>query len=153
MSESPDEENAVRFGALLGVTEGPATLLLQGPASIVAKALCQLLPSIEVVTLDPERAVDKEEDGVSRLGAGSGFPFFPGSFRGVLLSGEPDRKTVEEGARVLAPESRLVVLHAGAETSSWVQAQNLQVLLEEDGVVVGLRKGREAPKLVTLRGI
>jgi uncharacterized protein YbaR (Trm112 family) len=151
--ESPDQEETLRLGALLGVTEGPATLLLQGPASSFAKALSQILPAVEMVALDSERARDEERNGVSRLVADSRIPFFPGSFRGVLLSGDVDRGTVEEGSRVLAQESRLVVLDAGDEAASWVRSQNLRVLLEEDSVVVGLREGRQAPNLVTLRGI
>jgi uncharacterized protein YbaR (Trm112 family) len=85
------------------------------------------------------------------LGRGR-IPFYSGSFRGVVLSGDVGEMDVEEGCRVVAPLSRLVILGAGPEMTARVRALGLSVLLEQDGVLAAAREGPSPSPLIPLRG-
>ena len=146
----PDE--ALRLGALLGVTEGPGMLLLKGPVARLGKALADLIGQIEVVVMDPALRDADEEEGVSRLTGQGRIPFYSGSFRGVALSGDPRGMDLEEACRVVAPLSRLVVLGAGPEMAGRVRALGLSILLEQDGVLAAGRDGPAVSPLIPLRG-
>jgi hypothetical protein len=84
--------------------------------------------------------------------ADSRIPFFSGSFRGILLSGETGERDLDEAARVVAPLGRVVVLEAPPEAFRWVEALGLKVLLREEGVLVAQQEQTETLPLVTLRG-
>lgn len=154
-SSSPpgDPEEALRLGALLGVTEGPGTLLIVGPAARVAEGVAGLVDGVEVVGLDAALADGEESEGVSRIAAGPVIPFFPGTFQGVVLSGAVGESEVEEAVRVLAPHRRLVVPRSSPEVSREVEALGLMILLEEGGVLVAEKRWSEVLPLVTLRGV
>ena len=146
-------DEALRLGALLGVTEGPGMILLKGPAARFGKALAGLVEHVEVVAMAPELGGVPEEEGVSRLAGRGRIPFYSGSFRGVVLSGEAGVADLEEGCRVLAPLSRLVILGGGPEAVARVRSLGLSVLLDQDGVLVARREGVAAPSpLIPLRG-
>ncbi len=142
----------LRVAALLGVTEGPGTLLLRGPAAFHAGALGGLVPGVEVVADHPGTRDLEEEGGVSRLVTGGRLPFFGGTFRAVLLSGGWSGADLEEGARVVAPLGRLVVLDAPPGSRDRMTGLGLEVLHEEGVVVVGRRSRAGPSPLVTLRG-
>jgi uncharacterized protein YbaR (Trm112 family) len=148
-----DSQEALRLGALLGVTEGPGTLLLQGPAAEHARSLSNLLEGVEVVALDPGQREVEETEGVSRLAAGSVLPFHPGSFRAALLSGQTTESDFREAYRVVAAPGRVVVLEAPPETRRWAESLRMEVLLEEEGVVVARARRSGSLPLVTLRGV
>ncbi len=133
---SVDGEEIFRLGALLGVTEGPGTILIKGPAARFAAGLAEIIGGVEVVGLDPNLIGEEESEGVSRMVAGARIPFFSGSFRGILLSGETKEQELEEAARVVAPFGRVVVLEAPPEAILWVEALGLKVLLREGGALV-----------------
>ena len=146
-------DDALRVGAMLGVTEGPGLLLLSGPAARHGPALARILSGVEVVALDPGQWQEEEEEGVSRLASGSRLPFQSQSFRGVLMSGESSQDVVREAARVARPSARVVVLAPATGTVGWLEAMGLEVLLIDEGVVVARADGPAPGPLVTLRGI
>ena len=147
------QDEAVRIAALMGVMEGPGTLLLQGPAASHAETIARMVGGVEVVALDPAARSRPEEEGVSRMVAGPGFPFFSSALRAVTLSGPTADRLMGEAARVLVPGGRVVVLDAVSGTRERLEGGGVRILLEEAGVVVGLREGSESLPLVTLRGI
>lgn len=150
--DPPGEEDALRLAALLGVTEGPGTLLLKGPAARYAGAVARKIGGVEVVGMDPSLRSCPEEEGVSRMVSRPGLPFFPGTLRAVLLSGEVEEGELGEAVRVLAPRGRVVVLAAPTRARTLLEGAGIRILLEEGGVLVGLKEGHEAQPLVTLRG-
>jgi uncharacterized protein YbaR (Trm112 family) len=147
----PDE--VVRLGAFLGVTGGPGTLLLSGPVVRFAGHLAALIGQVEVVGMDFSLLEEEEAEGVSRLVSGPQIPFFPGSFRGAVLSGEVGDQDLAEAARVVAPPGRVVILDGPEEAKETLEGLGLSVLLDEDGVVVAGRGQSETLPLVTLRGL
>jgi hypothetical protein len=143
----------MRLGALLGVTEGPGTLFVRGPAARHAGALADLISQVEVVAVDSGLHTASEREGVSRFVMGARIPFFSDSFRGVLLDGRVGEVDLEEAARVVVPSGRVVVLHRVGSPSEALKALGLSVILEAEGVVVAERKREASRPLVTLRGL
>ena len=146
------EEEALRLGALMGVTEGHGTLLLKGPAATHAGAVARLIGGVEVVGMDLSQWSCPEEEGVSRMVAGPGLPFFSNTLRAALLSGDVEDRELGEAVRVLAPHGRVILLDAPSQARGHLEAEGLRILLDEAGVLVGLREGHGAQPLVTLRG-
>jgi hypothetical protein len=134
-------EDAIRLAALIGITEGPAYVLVQGPAARFARALSQIVPKMEVVNLDGLLWGWPEEEGVCRL-AGDQYrlPLFSRSLRGVVLTGAWASEGLEEGARVVAPLGRLVVDKGAADAEIRVVRAGLVVIAQEDGTLVAVRK-------------
>lgn len=145
-------EAALRMAALLGVTEGPGTLLVKGPAANLAGGLAGVVEGVEVVAVDPSVRFSAEEEGVSRMVARPGLPFFSGSLRGVLLSGGIEDHDIREAVRVLVPRGRVAVLGALPEARARLEEEGTRILLHEEGVLVGERLGPPEGQLVTLRG-
>lgn len=150
-ASAPDE--AVRLGALLGVTEGPGMLLLKGPAARQGKALAELIGQVEVVAMDAGLRGENETEGVSRVMGRRRIPFFSGSFRGVVLSGELESTDLEEACRVVAPLGRVVVLGAPPDTAGHLQARGMSILLDQDGVLAARRERSASAPLTPLRGL
>lgn len=153
--ESQDDvkAEALRLAAALGVTEGPGTLLMKGPAAGFAGEVAGLVGGIEVVAMDEALVEEEEEEGVSRMAADSPFPFLPSSFRGVVLSGELGDSDLSEAGRVLAPPGRLVALEPFSGLGEAAQAWGMTVVLEEEGILVARKDDPGTPPLVTLRGL
>ena len=148
---SGSEDAPLRLAALMGVTEGPGTLLLTGSVAGLAASVVQIIGGVEAVALDASLKGQENQKGVSRMASRPGLPFFSDTFRGVVVSGEKGQDWVVEAARVLSPESRIVVLDAPRETRAWLEPGGFKVILEEDGVVVAEKgPGRRVP-LVPLR--
>lgn len=137
--EARPAEEAVRLGALLGVTRGPAYVALVGPLALHAPDLAERLEEVEVVAVSEEGARLEERAGVSRIVARPGLPFFGGTLRGVALHGGEDAPLVEEAMRVVSPGSRVVVTGAGDDVPDRMETAGLTVLVDEAGVVVGER--------------
>jgi len=150
---SSDPEEIVRLGALTGVTEGPGTLLIKGPAARFAAGLAGLIDGVEVVGLDWNLIGEQESEGVSRLVTHSRIPFSSGSFRGIVLSGDVKDTDLDEAARVVGPSGRVVVLAASPGAGRRVKALGLKVLLQEEGVLVAQQEQTRPLPLVTLRGL
>ena len=151
---APDdgEQVTLRLAALMGVTSGPGTLLMRGPVAVHAGSLARMIGGVELVALDPTLRSHPEEEGVSRMVARPGLPFFSGSLRAVLLSGLVEDHEMEEAVRVLASRGRLVVMDASPRTRGWVEGKGFRIILDQDGVLVGERESHGGPQLVTLRG-
>lgn len=147
-----DPQETLRLAASLGVTDGPGTVLLQGPVSRYAGALAALVGGIEVVAMDQGGMGREEAEGVSRLVATTGIPFFSGSFRGVLVSGEVRERDLDEAARVVTSRGRVVVLDGFQGAGEYLKALGFEVLVDEDGVLVAQSNQAEAQPLITLRG-
>ena len=143
---SDDPERALRVAALLGIVEGPATVLLAGPVVALAAALAARVPQLEVVALGVALAGEPERPGVSRLVARPGLPFHTGSLRGAVLDGDEAAPLLEEAARVLAPASRLVFLDAPVGVRERLADAGLRLLLEQEDTLLAERHApREAP--------
>ena len=84
--------------------------------------------------------------------AGPGLPFFSNTLRAALLSGDVEDRELGEAVRVLAPHGRVILLDAPSQARGHLEAEGLRILLDEAGVLVGLREGHGAQPLVTLRG-
>lgn len=136
---APDPEAAFRLQALLGVAEGPGTLLLIGAAARHAAALAAAIEGVEVVALDADLAAWPEVPRVSRLAARPGIPIFSRVLRGVVLDGGLGGGWIGEAARVVAPLSRVVVTAAPPDAAALLEAGGLKVLAEELGTVVAAR--------------
>lgn len=146
-----DGEAALRLAALMGVTEGPGTLLLTGPAAAYAGEVIRLIGGVEAVAVDASLRNDENQEGVSRMVSRPGLPFFSDTFKGVVLSGAMNQRWVAEAARVVAPDCRVAVLDAPEGARGWLESNGLQPILEEDGILVALREGGDRVPLVPLR--
>ncbi len=149
---APDPEETVRVASFLGVTEGPGTLLLKGPAAGHAPALSRLIPGVEVVADHPGLGGEEEREGVSRIVSGARLPFFDGTFRGGCLSGRWADRDLEELARVVAPPGRVVAMGGAEGAGDNLAAMGLEILANEGGVVVARRPRPGSSRLATLRG-
>jgi hypothetical protein len=147
------QKEALRLAAALGVTEGPGTLLIIGPAARHAGGVVNLVGGIEVVAVDQSLDGNPEEVGVSRLATDPSLPFLPASFRGVLISGEEMKPALAEAVRVLAPPGRLVVLEPTPGLREAAEEMGLSVVLEEERILVARKDDPGLPPLVTLRGL
>ena len=125
------EEQPLRVAALMGVTEGPASVLLAGAAPDLAVGVAGTVPKLEVVLIDSATETAPETAGVSRLRAGARLPFYGASLRAVALFGEFAAPRLAEAVRVLHPTGRIVVLGAELPPAAELAGLGLQVLARE----------------------
>jgi uncharacterized protein YbaR (Trm112 family) len=130
---------ADRLMSLLGVAQGPGTLLLAGSLARHAAGLATRIEGVEVVALDADMARWPEAPGVSRMIACPGIPLFSRTLRGVAVDGALGERWLVEAARVLAPLSRVVVEDAPDGAEGILVACGLRVLAKEAGTVVAAR--------------
>lgn len=135
-----DPEAALRLAAFLGVERGPGLLLLHGPSAGHAERVAAMVADIEVLAAHPDLADVPQAPGVSRIRAGHRLPLQSASLRGVLLESGRGSRLLDEAVRTLAPGARLVLLRPGADAARKVEAAGLELLLEADAAVVGVRK-------------
>ena len=95
--------------------------------------------AVRVSGAEPRRPDPAEGAAVSRMRIGSVIPFRSGSLRGVALTGA-STGLLEEGARVLGTEGRLVVDPAPADARARLEAAGLSVVAEAAGEVVAARR-------------
>ncbi|MGH7463937.1 MAG: hypothetical protein ACREK1_02105, partial [Longimicrobiales bacterium] len=82
-----DAAASERLAALLGVTAGPAFLMLAGPAAAHAGALAGMIGDVEVLTIGAAAAAD-DGPGINRIYAsGPRVPIASGKVAGVALTG------------------------------------------------------------------
>jgi len=135
----PDREAALRLQALLGVKEGPGTLLLAGEQARHASALADAVDGVEVVALDADMGGWPDTPRVSRITARPGVPFFSRVLRGAVVDGALGPAWIAEAARVVAPFSRVVVTAAPGDAAGLLEAAGMRVLAAEAGTVVAAR--------------
>jgi uncharacterized protein YbaR (Trm112 family) len=135
---APTEESA-RITALLGVPRGPGTLALIGEPARHGPAVAALVEGVQVVGIDADLRLWTETGGFSRLVSAPGIPFFTGVLRGVSVDARLGPRWIAEAARVVAPMSRVVVLHAGQQAAPMLQELGLTVLATEAETVVAAR--------------
>ena len=135
-----DAEEATRLLALVGVAQGPGTIVLAGSPARHGRVFAERVEGIHVVGLDNDLGGWADVPGWSRLMAGSVIPLYSRSMRGVAVDGRLGRGAVAEAARVVAPRGRVVVVHAEEdEVAETLRGAGLQVLAVEDGTVVAAR--------------
>ncbi|TVP48966.1 MAG: hypothetical protein EA350_02645 [Gemmatimonadales bacterium] len=145
-----DPEGALRLAAMIGVREGPGTLLLAGAPARQADRLVVMIEGVEVVALHPGLRGRREVAGVSRMHAGEALPFYASTFRGVALGEGWGESHLDEAFRVAAPGSRVVVelpdpgqVPATADRrdalAAKVTRRGREVLLETDRLIVVVR--------------
>ena len=134
----PDAPVDERLAALLGVTHGPAFVLLAGPARAQAASLAALIDELEVVTIDGAGATTRP--GVNPLLVeGSRLPIVSMKVSGVALTGTAADALLEEGARVTAATGRLVLEPAPADAAERLARSGLRVAAQQNDTVVAVR--------------
>ena len=121
---------------LLGIIQGPATVLLIGGPAVLGGGLASLLDDIHVVGADADLARWPADPAWSRIVSHPGIPFFSRTLRGVVIDGRLERHWFEEAARVIAPMSRVVVVNAATTAHEWLQVAGLSIMADESGRVV-----------------
>ncbi len=130
---------AERWQALLGVAEGPGTIVLVGSAARQAGALARSIDGVEIVAMDADLAAWPEVPHVSRMVSGPGLPFFDRTLRGAVVDGALAGRWIAEGARVVARLSRVIVVEASDDARVILEGAGLQLLAEEAGTVLAAR--------------
>lgn len=134
-----DSSAAERLAALLGVTRGPAFLLLAGPAAGHAAALADMLDDVEVLTID---AVAESDDGpgINRiLARGPRLPIASAKIAGVALTGPAADALLDEGARAVSPVGRLVLDPAPPDAAERLVRHGMRIAAQQDGTAVAVR--------------
>lgn len=136
-----EEGESIRIAALLGVTEGPAWVLLAGPAAGRASQVARLVEQLEVVAADQGLEQEPELPGVSRIAVAGRLPFYNARLHGVWLSGAQADELLEEGARALSPLGRLVLEPAPSDVEARLAAAGLRVVARKGETLVAARAG------------
>ena len=130
---------AGKLAALLGVTEGPAMVLLLGGFEPIADAIADMLAEVEVIIAHGEVAAAAERMGVSRLRIGAAIPLHDRSMRAAAVANGGELAAVREAARVCGIAGRLVVFGASEEVRSWLGANGLRIMAEQGEILVAVR--------------
>ena len=133
------EEEAVRLQALLDIRRGPGTVVLVGGPAGLASLLADSVDELQVVAVDPAARMWRDHPGVSRMTGFPGLPFFSRTMRGAVVDGAMGGDVVREGARVVAPGARVVVVNAPSDAEEILADGGLSVLVAESETVVATR--------------
>ncbi|MGQ0816088.1 MAG: hypothetical protein ACT4O1_16785 [Gemmatimonadota bacterium] len=141
-AEPETATDVTRLAALLGLTEGPALVLIAGAGAANAAALADLIEGIEAVAAWAPLAAEQERAGVSRFATSGVLPFRSGSMRAIALTDDAAADLIEEAARVAAPRARVVVC-SNAETGTTIKQRlersGLHVLAQDERTTVAER--------------
>ncbi|MGH7505079.1 MAG: hypothetical protein ACRELX_05495 [Longimicrobiales bacterium] len=132
-------EAALRAAALMGVSEGPALLLVAGPAVRWAPAISALVEGAEVIAASPGAEAWPEQTGVSRITVGARLPFYSGKLQAAYLSGDTADRLLEETARALSPIGRLVLSPIPSDVERRLAAVGLRALARDEHTLVAAR--------------
>lgn len=134
-----DAAAAVRLAAILGVTEGPAFVMLAGPATAHAAAIAGMIDEVEVLTIGAAASVG-DGPGINRIYAGGPqLPIASGKVAAVALTGATATELLDEGARTVSPLGRLVLDPAPSDVAEQLQRHGMRVAAEQDGTTVAVR--------------
>lgn len=136
MSRDAPEPDTLHLAALIGVARGPARIGVVGDLAGRASALASLLHGVEVVALAP-RFHSRPPPGASHLMASERLPLRDGSLAGIALAGSWAELLLRDGLRCLAHSGRIVLVGASPEGEQVFRGQDLAVLADEAGVLVG----------------
>ncbi|MEO5509328.1 MAG: Trm112 family protein [Longimicrobiales bacterium] len=135
-------DDGVRIAALLGVTQGPAYVLLIGDAARHAAGVRNALADVEVIALSPAAISDGDSNGdshgLSRVIAAR-VPVTTGKMSGVALIGARSGELLEEAARAVRPTGRLLVDPAPADAATRLAPLGLRILAQEGPVLLAIR--------------
>lgn len=146
-ADDADADGALRLAALMGVTQGPAYVLIAGPAVVRAARVGSLVEGVEVIAVSTDDAAevvptpaspDAGAAAVSRLVVAATLPLASARLAAVALTGAAADSLLEEGARVLGPLGRLVLEPAPPDAMSRLTAAGLRVLAQEGGTIVAV---------------
>lgn len=136
-----DSGDAERLIALVGVAQGPGTLVLVGEPARHGAAFAARVEGIHVVAVDADLVRWPGGAGVSRMAAAPGIPLFSRSIRGVAVDARLGATALREAARVAAPQARVVAVRADeAVTREMFRDAGLEVMASEAGTVVAARR-------------
>lgn len=135
-----DPAHAERLIALVGVAQGPGTLVLAGEPARHAAAFAAAVEGIHVIAIDSDLTGWPDVTGVSRMAAAPGIPLFSRSMRGVAVDARLGPAALHDAARVVAPRARVVAVRADeAATGEIFREAGLEVMASEAGTVVAAR--------------
>lgn len=132
-------QRALRFAALMGVTEGPGVLLVIGPAAMLAPRIAEIVANVEVVAAGDAVAALPEQAGVSRIVIGQRLPFYSRRIRGITLSGAAAGALLEEAARAVGPLGRLVLEPAPDDAVERLTQAVLRIVAQQRDTIVAAR--------------
>jgi uncharacterized protein YbaR (Trm112 family) len=139
ISPVSDGAAAVRLAGMLGVTEGPAFLMLAGPATAHAAVIAQMIEDVEVLTIGAAAGTG-DGPGINRIYAGGPqLPIASGKVVAVALTGTSAAALLEEGARTVSPLGRLVLDPVPSDAAEKLQRHGMRIAAEQDGAAVAVR--------------
>lgn len=138
VAASVREHDATTLAALMGVTEGPAMVLLIGEWGETPARISALVPDVEVI-VHQQSVSGSVGRGVSRLRGGEHIALRDASMRAVVLTGDAP-VTVSEAARVCRLAARLVLLGGSDAQVAALSANGLRVLAAQGETVVAVRE-------------
>jgi uncharacterized protein YbaR (Trm112 family) len=137
--QTVDGAGAERLAGLLGVTRGPAFLLLAGPSAAHAPAIAGMLDDVEVVTINAVAESDVVP-GINRiLAGGPQLPIASAKIAGVALTGPAADALLDEGARAVSPVGRLVLDPAPPDAAERLVRHGMRIAAQQDGTAVAVR--------------
>ena len=137
--QAPSSQSAILIAAALGITEGPATVVLIGSGASNAEHVAQMVEGMEVVAVSRALSQAEEAPGVSRIGAGERLPFRTGFARGIVLTDEASLQYLEQAARVAGLTARIVAMSGAEDVVERMTAAGLQVIVRDENVTVAQR--------------
>ncbi|HEX2166820.1 MAG TPA: Trm112 family protein, partial [Longimicrobiales bacterium] len=133
VAPADDPVAAERLAAIMGVAEGPAFLLLVGPATGHAAAIAGMIAEVEVLTIGALANGD-ERPGINRIYAGAPqLPIASGKVAAVALTGDGVGALLDEAARVVSPLGRLVLDPVPADAAERLKRHGMRIAAEQDG--------------------
>lgn len=133
------EEETVRLAALLALTRPGRTVVIEGPASLVAPALAGMTES-RIIVMNPAARME-EVERVALVTAGERLPLPAASVDGLVL-GTATNARISEALRVLKPGGRFVApahVNAGAGYRELAR-DDRNMVAESVGPLVGLSR-------------
>lgn len=138
-ADDDDGDAAVRIAALSGVTEGPALLIVAGPAARYAPAVAAMLEGVEVIALGGGLGEWQERPGVSRLEVGARLPIHGGRVHAAFLSGIAADVLLEEAVRAVGPLGRVVLEPPPADAEERLARKGFRPIARDDRTLVAAR--------------
>lgn len=134
---TPDEEEALRMAALLGLQEPGGFAFIAGPAARLAGRIAALTEGVEIAADGRFSGAGGEQ---SRLVVGTSLPFYAGRLRGVWLSGRAADELLVEAVRTMHPTGRLVLEPAPVDAVQRLATLGLRPLARERQTVVAAKR-------------